>query len=532
MHRIVISDPLDPSGVESLRSAGAEVELLEDRSRLPEIIGDFDALIVRSGTQVTADILEAGKRLRVVGRAGVGVDNVDLVKATELGILVVNAPTANLLSATEHTFALLLAVARRVPAADASLKSSVWDRKRFVGQELYGKTLGIVGLGQIGQRVAARARAFEMRVLAFDPFLDAAMARRIDVELMELDEMLPQVDAVTFHTPLNDQTRGLLGAERLARMKRGVLVVNCGRGGVIDEAALLAALESGQVGGAGLDVYEKEPPTSFDLVSHPSVVATPHIAAQTREAQERVAEQISEMVLAALDGSFSVSAVNLPFRPAAGPSEPFLVLAEKLGHLAAILQPGSVKKLSVDLWGVEEDLRRPITVAAVKGALVPYLGEAVNYVNAEKMADDRGIEVVQSVHTAGGDYPHLIGVTLQGESGQIDVAGTLYGDNDPRVVGIRGFRLEFRPQGKLLVMRNRDVAGVVGRLGTILGEAGVNIADIHLARADDTSDALAVLRLDEEPPAAALEELRSLPEVKETYVFDLGGAPAGTRAAS
>jgi D-3-phosphoglycerate dehydrogenase len=288
MHRIVISDELEPSGVERLRAAGAEVVELDDRKRLPEVIGGFDALIVRSSTQVTAELLQAGKRLKVVGRAGIGVDNVDVAKATELGILVVNAPTANLLSATEHTFALLLALARSVPAADARLKQEVWDRKSFVGQELYGKTLGIVGLGQIGTRVAARAKAFEMKVLAYDPFLDAQAARRIDVELLPIDELLPQVDAITFHTPLTAETRGLLSAERMAKLKRGALVINCGRGGVIDEAALYAALESGQVGGAGLDVFAEEPPRSWELVRHPRVVATPHIGAQTREAQERI----------------------------------------------------------------------------------------------------------------------------------------------------------------------------------------------------------------------------------------------------
>ncbi|MDX1383553.1 MAG: phosphoglycerate dehydrogenase [Thermoanaerobaculia bacterium] len=523
MHRILISDPLEASGVESLRASGAEVIVLEDRDELPRLVADCDALIVRSGTQVTAELLEAGKKLKVVGRAGVGVDNVDIARATELGILVVNAPTANLLSATEHTFALLLAVVRKVPSADAKLKEKVWDRKGFVGQELYGKTLGIVGLGQIGQRVAARAKAFEMRVLAYDPFLDESMAQRIGVEMRALDDMLGEVDAITFHTPLTDQTRNLLDADRIARLKPGAIVINCGRGGVLDEAALLAGLESGHVGGAGLDVFSKEPPVDFDLVRHPRVVATPHIGAQTREAQQRVAAQITEMVLAALDGSFSVSAVNLPFRPASGPSEPFLQLAEQLGRLATSLRPGRIKELKIDVWGIDEDLRTPITVAALKGALVPYLGEAVNYVNAEKIASDRGIEVVRAVHSRSSDYAHLIGVTLSGDDGDVDVAGTVYGKADPRVVRLWGFRLEFRPQGRLMVLRNQDVPGVVGRLGTTLGEGAVNIADIHLARENSSQEAMAVLRLDAEPSAEVLAAIQGLPEVKETHVFDLGG---------
>jgi D-3-phosphoglycerate dehydrogenase len=496
---------------------------LADRRRLPEMIGDFDALIVRSSTQVTADLLEAGRRLKVVGRAGIGVDNVDVAKATELGILVVNAPTANLLSATEHTFALLLALARSVPAADARLKQEVWDRKSFVGQELYGKTLGIVGLGQIGTRVAARAKAFEMKVVAYDPFLDAQAARRIDVELLSIEELLPRADAVTFHTPLTAETRGLLSAERIAKLKRGALVINCGRGGVVDEAALLQALESGQVGGAGLDVFAEEPPRSWELVRHPRVVATPHIGAQTREAQERIAAQISEMVLAALDGSLAIAAVNLPFRPAGGRSEPFLLLAELLGRLASSLHRDRLRGLQVDLWGIEEDMVAPITVAAVKGALMPFLGEVVNYVNAEKIAAGRGIDVVRSLHPRHGDYPYLIGVTLRSDGREHEVAGTLSGSNEPRVVDIHGFRLEFRPQGLLLVLRNEDVPGVVGRFGTILGEGRVNIADIHLARATDgRRDALAVLRLDQAPGAEVLARIRALPEVKETHLFDLG----------
>ena len=522
MHRIVISDELEASGVERLRQAGADVVELADRKQLPQVIGEFDALIVRSSTQVTAELLAAGKRLKVVGRAGIGVDNVDVAKATELGILVVNAPTANLLSATEHTFALLLSVARAVPAADARLKQQVWDRKSFVGQELWGKTLGIVGLGQIGTRVAARAKAFEMKVVAYDPFLDAAAARRIDVELMSLDEMLPVVDAITFHTPLTQETRGLLGAEGMARLKRGALVINCGRGGVVNEAALLDALESGQVGGAGLDVFAQEPPQTWDLIRHPRVVATPHIGAQTREAQERIAAQISEMVLAALEGSMAIAAVNLPFRPAGGRSEPFLLLAELLGRLASSLHRDRLHGLQVDLWGIDEDMAKPITVAAVKGALVPFLGEAVNFVNAEKIAGDRGVDVVRVVHPRHPDYPHLVGVTLRGDGGEHEVAGTLSGSNEPRVVDIHGFRLEFRPQGRLLILRNEDVPGVVGRFGTILGEGRINIADIHLARAEGRRDALAVMRLDQEPGADVLARIQALPEVKEIHVFDLG----------
>jgi D-3-phosphoglycerate dehydrogenase len=521
--RILIADSLEPQGWELLREAGFEVDQLaaEERPRLAERIGDYVAVIVRSATRLDRELLQAAARLRVVGRAGIGVDNIDVPAATERGVLVVNAPTANLVSATEHTFALLLAVARRVTAADAALKESRWDRKSYVGQELYGKTLGIVGFGQIGQRVAQRAKAFEMEVVAHDPFLNSEVARRLDVEAVELETLLRRADVVTFHTPLTDQTRGMLGREQIALLKREALVVNCGRGGVIDEEALLEALDAGTIAGAGLDVYAREPLVDFRLASHPRVVATPHIGAQTREAQERVATEIARMVVAALAGSLAVTAVNLPFRPAGTRGEPYVALGELLGRFASSVSGEAMSRLRVDLWGIEELLRAPVTVAALKGALTPFLGEAVNYVNAERLAGDRNIEVVRSTHSTSA-HPHLIGVAVEGPDGETEVAGMLYGE-EPRVVQFAGFHLEFRPEGLLLVLRNRDVPGVVGRLGTLLGEAGINIADIHLARREGGEDALAVLRLDQEPPAACLEELRALPEVRGAQVVDLRG---------
>jgi D-3-phosphoglycerate dehydrogenase len=313
MAKILISDSLDPSGLSLFREAGVEVHQLtaEERPRLPEILADYEALVVRSSTQVTADLMKAGRKLKVVGRAGIGVDNVDVAAATELGILVVNAPTANLISAAEHTFALLLSLARRVPEADASTKAGGWDRK-LTGTELWGKTLGIIGFGRIGQRVADRARAFEMKIAAYDPFLDEAAARKLGVELLPLDGLLARADMITFHAPLTKESRNLLNRERIARMKKGALVINCGRGGVIDEEALLEALESGHIGGAALDVFAEEPPKDLRLVRHKKVVVTPHLGAQTAEAQERISIETAQMVLAALSGSPEVAAVNRP----------------------------------------------------------------------------------------------------------------------------------------------------------------------------------------------------------------------------
>jgi D-3-phosphoglycerate dehydrogenase len=528
MYRILIADSLDPAGLDLLRQSGAEVRVVtaEEKPRLAEILPDYDALVVRSSTQVTADLMRAGKNLKVVGRAGIGVDNVDVAAATELGILVVNAPTANLVSATEHTFALLLATARQVPFADTSMKSGKWDRK-ITGVELQGKTIGIIGFGRIGQKVASRARAFDMEVLAYDPFLDAAAARRLEVELVSLDDLLRRSDAITFHTPLTEQTRNLLNRERIALMKKGALVINVGRGGVVDEAALLEALESGHLGGAGLDVFAEEPPKDLTLVQHPKVVATPHLGAQTREAQERISTETADMLLAALSGSLAVAAVNLPFRAAGPKVAPYMQLGETLGRMAGQLLGTAPQRLQVDLWGVEEAMHTPVTMAVLMGVLATFLrNDMVNYVNAERLAEARHIEVVRSVHTAEADYPSLVGVSLSGGNRSVEVGGTLFGERDPRVVRLGGFRLEFYPEGQLLFVENRDVPGVVGKVGTLLADNGINIADIHLARTgrigpEGEREALAVLRLDQEMPDELLDQLMEINVVRSARRVDL-----------
>ena len=522
MARILITDSLGPAGIALLEEAGHRVDLLaaEEKPRLAEILPDYESVIVRSGTRLDSELLAAGEKLRVVGRAGIGVDNIDVQAATERGILVVNAPTANSISATEHTFALLLSLARNVPAADRSLKEAVWDRKSFVGNELYGKTLGIIGFGQIGQRVAQRARGFEMEVLAYDPFINAEVARSLDVEPLELDDMLPRVDFLTFHTPLTDGTRNLLNADRIAALEPGVVIVNCGRGGVLDEAALLEALESGHVAGAALDVFAEEPPSDFALAQHPRVVATPHIGASTHEAQERIAVETARMVAAALDGSLSVSAVNLPFRGAGTRGEPYLRLAEQLGRLGAASLAGAPQRLEVGFWGIEEGLEVPVSVAAVKGALTPALGTRVNYVNATALANERGLEVVRVSHNEPADHAHLVEVKVASNVGEVSVAGTIYGRGELRVVRLRGFPLEFEPQGLLLILRNRDVPGAIGRFAGVIGDAGINIAAIHLAR-ESEDHALAVLRLDQAPPGDLLDRLVGIEEVHSADVVTL-----------
>ena len=524
MFRILVADPLHESGLAALEQSGNEIHRLsaEERPRLKELLGEYDAVVVRSATKLTAELLDGADTLKVIARAGVGVDNIDIAAATERGILVVNSPTANLLSAAEHTFALMLALVRNVPAADRSMKAGEWDRKRFVGRELEGKILGIVGFGQIGQRVADRAKAFGMEVVAHDPYIDAAMGERLEVELVEKCELLERSDIVTVHVPLTDRTRDLVGADEIAAMKRGAVLVNCARGGIVNEAALLAALDSGHLSGAALDVFSEEPPKDRRLAEHERVVATPHIGAQTREAQERIALETVRMLLAALDGSLAVTAVNLPFRGTPKRGEPYLSLGEQLGRLASELLGGSVAELRVELWGIEEALRTPITVAVVKGALTSFLGETVNYVNAERLARGRGIELVRATHSQPAEYPHLVGVRLAGDRGELEIEGTVFGERDPRVVRFGGFQLEFRPEGRLLVLHNDDVPGVVGKIGNLLGQADINIAAIHLARTDSQDEAMAVLRLDQAPGEEVLESIRALPEMKSVDLVEMG----------
>ncbi|MEL7058719.1 MAG: phosphoglycerate dehydrogenase [Acidobacteriota bacterium] len=525
-YRIVVSDPLEKTGLAMLRESGHDVVEVsaEDKPRLPELLAEADALVVRSGTRVTADLLSAGSKLRVVGRAGIGVDNVDIPAATERGVLVVNAPTANLISATEHTFALLLAAARNVASADAAMRREEWNRKAYVGTELQGKTLGVIGFGRIGQAVARRARAFDMEILAYDPFLDADQVRRADARPLELDELLAEADVVTLHVPLTDATRNLLTGDRLRRMKQGAILINCARGGTVDEATLLELLESGHLAAAGLDVFAEEPPTDWRLATHPRVVSTPHLGAQTREAQVRISTQTARMVLAALDGSLAVTAVNLPFRPAGTAGEPWLRLAERLGRIAGALLGSGPRHLQVTLQSIADALHPSVAVAALKGALVPSLGEAVNYVNAESLARERGIELVRSASEAASPWPSVVRVRAVGPEGEVEIAGTLFQDGEPRVVELDGYPLEFRPNRHVLLLRNRDVPGVVGRLGTVLGEAGVNIAEIHLARRPNSDRAVAVVRVDQRPDDATLQRILDVDEIERADRIDLSDA--------
>jgi D-3-phosphoglycerate dehydrogenase / 2-oxoglutarate reductase len=520
--RIVVAEDLSPAGLEILRGAGHEVVEIAGapRDRLLSELADADALLVRSRTKVDAALLAAAPRLSVVGRAGVGVDNVDVAAASARGVLVINAPTGNVVSAVEHTFALLLALLRRVSEASTSLASGKWEKSKFLGSELAGKTLGIVGLGQVGSRVAARARAFEARLVGHDPYLPLEKAREMGVPLVGLEELLETSDIVTLHATATDDGRPLLSREQFARMKPGAVLVNVARGSLVDREALREALVSGRLAGAALDVFDPEPPDPDDpILKLPNVVATPHLGASTVEAQERVSLQTAEAVAEALAGASYVPAVNLPFRGPkdAGGAAAWMRVAERAGRFLSCVGEERLSALSVETWGLPEDFLRPVAVASVKGALEAHTPETVNFVNALFVARDRGLSVSETRHEEPGNYARSIRVTLTAGKSSASAHATLFSGNDARVVEVDGLPLEFRPEGTVVFLRNRDVPGVVGNVGTILGDGGVNIANFSLARGHGER-AAAVIAVDTVPDKDVLARLRRAPGVEEVRV--------------
>jgi D-3-phosphoglycerate dehydrogenase / 2-oxoglutarate reductase len=518
--RILVADGLSDRGLEPL-VGDARFEIIERAGLTGEALADAlaeaDAVIVRSATKITREALSRAERLRVIGRAGVGVDNIDVQAATERGIAVLNAPSGNTISAAELTLALLLAVARSIPAADRSMKAGEWDRKRFNGIELHGKTLGLIGAGRIGGEVARRAKAFGMRVIAFDPFLTEERARELDLQRTPLDAVLEGADVITLHVPLTDATRGLIGDAQLARMRKGAILVNASRGGVVDEAALLRAVESGQLRGAGLDVFAEEPlPAQAALRSSDRIVLTPHLGASTAEAQENVALEIAEAVRDALLHDDLSRAVNAP--AIAGEEmrrlRPLLDLGVRLGRLAAALTVGGVRRLEVRYAGGLEEAMRPLLSAACIGLLGEVVGRtAINFVNALVTAQSRGIELGRTRLAQVADFAEYVELRVAGEGDDVVVAGALRDGVLPRIVRIGPFNVDVRPYGALIVLRNRDVPGVIGRVGSALGEAGVNIAEYHQARLEVGGEALAAINIDAVLPAAAIDRLHALSDV-------------------
>ncbi|HEX9986046.1 MAG TPA: phosphoglycerate dehydrogenase [Thermoanaerobaculia bacterium] len=518
-YRVLVTDTLADSGLAILHKT-EDVELdyrpgLKGDALL-QAVAESDALITRSGTAVTHELVNAGSRLRIIGRAGVGLDNVDVEACTARGILVINAPTANIMSATEHTMAMLLALCRNIPEAHASVKRGEWSRSKFMGMELNNKTLGVIGLGRIGSRVTTRARGFGMRVIAYDPYISDVTYEKVGAENVSLDDLLAQADVITVHTPLTEETRGLIGASEIAKMKPGVVVLNIARGGIYEEQALADALNSGKIAGAAIDVYVEEPPgKEHPLVSAKNVIVSPHIGANTIEAQDRVAVTTAEMVVEALRGSIFVSAVNLPFEGLSdADAAPLIRLSEKLGSFAAQIINGAVDRVSIELHGIEERLTKILSVAALKGLLTPHLAE-VNFVNAEQSAESRGIALASSTYPSPLDYGNLITFRASSRDEEVCVSGTVFHENNQRIVGVNNFRVEFKPDGHIIYIINRDVPGVVGKVGTLLGDREINIAEYNLARHGSGGRAMAIITVDSPLDADTLSFLRSYREMIE-----------------
>jgi D-3-phosphoglycerate dehydrogenase len=525
MSLVLVADAIAEDGLAALRQAARLEFVAGDRQSLERNLPLADALLVRSETRVTAQLLEAAPKLRVIGRAGAGVDTIDVEAATARGIVVVNAPGGNAVAAAEHALALMFAVARRVTAADASMKRGQWSRSAYVGTELTGKTLGLVGLGRVGSEVARRALGLEMRVVVYDPYVPDDHARRMGLEPCELDALLETADIVSLHVPLTDATRGILSADRVGRMRRGAFLVNCARGGLVDEAALLAALDEGRLGGAGIDVYSREPVAADDpLPRHPRVVATPHLGASTVEAQANVAAQVATDVLAVLEGRPAQFAVNAPsIRPEeAELLEPYRELVVMLGKLATQLADGRLRSAEVAYRGQIADSNVTVlTAAAIQGLLEPISDTPVNLVNARLLAQRRGLEVIETRSPTPSHYTSLVRVTVRTQIGTTSVAGVI-SDGRANVVQIDEYELHLPPTpGYLLVTQHVDQPGIIGLVGTLLGEADINISSMQVGRMAPRGQALMLLSVDEPVPQAVVDRIRHAAHVEAIKVIKL-----------
>ena len=526
--KILITDPLAKEGVEVLKASNQVVVDVKTKltgQELLKIIGGYDGLVVRSTTQVTREVLAAAKKLKVIGRAGAGLDNIDVEAASKQGVIVMNAAGGNTISTAEHTGSMILSLSRSIPQASASLREGKWDRSAFMGVELYGKYLGIVGLGRIGSEVAKRALSFGMRILVFDPHLSEEKVREIDAApVATLEELLKKADYITVHTPLTADTRGLIGEEQFALMKPGVRVINCARGGIISEKALIKALNSGKVAGAALDVFEQEPPKNKELLQHPKVVATPHLGASTQEAQQNVAREIAVSVRDYLLGAGIRNAVNVP---CVDPEvlkliEPYLKLAERMGGMQGQMIEGRMREVRIHYLGelVRFDLA-PLTIAFIKGLLTPVLQETINFVNAAVIAKERGIKVIESKSVKSQDFADLIITTVETDKMRLEIQGTLFTRSDPRIVQIDDIRIEAIPEGWVLIVRNDDMPGMVGQFGTALGKRGINIGWMNFGRNRPGGQALMAFNVDQPISKEVLAEILKLPHVIDAKVIKL-----------
>jgi D-3-phosphoglycerate dehydrogenase len=521
MPKVLVSDKLSKTAVQVFKDNNIEVDYLpdlgKDKDKLFEVIGQYDGLAIRSATKVTEKIISAASNLKVIGRAGIGVDNVDIPAATKKGIIVMNTPFGNSITTAEHAISLMLSLARQIPEADASTRASKWEKNRFMGVEVTNKTLGIVGAGNIGSIVADRAQGLKMKVIAFDPFLTPERAVDLGVEKVELDELLARADFITLHTPLTEQTRNIISAEALAKVKPGVRIINCARGGLVDEAALFEALQSGKVAGAALDVFLEEPAVDNPLFDLPNVICTPHLGASTSEAQENVALQVAEQISAYLNSGEIVNALNFPSISAeeAPRLTPYVRLAEALGSFAGQLTETSIRGINIEYEGAVAELNiKPLTAAALNGVLKPLLQD-VNMVSAPQIAKDRGVNVQVTTRDQQGAYESYIRLTVITETQERAVAGTVFSNGKPRIIQVKGINMEAELTDSMLYVTNEDRPGHIGRLGTLLGELGINIANFNLGRTDVGGDAIALVSIDGKVGDEQLKRIAALEGVKQ-----------------
>ena len=519
--RVLISDALSPAAIAIFKERGVEVDfqpdLGKDKDKLAAIIGDYDGLAIRSATKVTAKILEHATRLKVIGRAGIGVDNVDIPAATQKGVIVMNTPFGNSITTAEHAIAMMFALARQIPSADTSTQAGKWEKNRFMGVEITAKTLGIIGCGNIGAIVADRAIGLHMRVIAFDPFLSPERALDLGVEKVELEELLARADIITLHTPLTAQTKNILSADSLARTKKGVRIINCARGGLVDEHALRALLDTGHIAGAAFDVFAEEPATSNILFGHPNVVCTPHLGAATTEAQENVALQVAEQMSDYLMRGAISNAVNFPSITAeeAPKLRPFIALAERLGSFAGQLTDSGLKEIRITYQGDVASLKiKALTASAIAGVLRPALQD-VNVVSAPVVAKERGIVIEETVREEEGDYESLITLEVVTDELSRSVSGTVFHDGKPRIVDIKGIKVDAEFGPSMIYVTNEDKPGFIGRFASLLGNAGVNIATFALGRDAEGGSAIALVEIDGATPPHILQGVQRLPGVKQ-----------------
>jgi len=519
MKKVLVSDSMSERGIEIFRNAdGIEVDVKTGLSpdELKDIIGQYHGLAIRSATNVTTDIINSADNLKVVGRAGIGVDNVDIAAASKRGIVVMNTPGGNTITTAEHSIAMMLALSRNIPQATSSMRQGLWEKKKFIGKEVFNKTLGVLGLGNIGRIVTLRAQGLRMNVIAYDPFISQEAVEKLGVELVEMDELFKRSDIITIHSPKTDETLNLLNKSTFSKMKKGVLIVNCARGGIVNEDDLLWALDEGIVGGAALDVFSKEPPDFCPLMEHERVILTPHLGASTEEAQVNVAVAVAEQIVDYLTRGIVRNALNMPSvsPEAAVEIQPYIHLAETLGSFLSQLGLPGLTEINIEYQGEVMNMETPpITVAFLKGIFEPILEEKANYVNAPLIAKERGIKVVESKSEKAGGYTNMIRLTAKTQKGDRIIAGTNFGIDNPRILELNEFELEAIPHGIMLVLKNDDKPGVVGSIGTLLGENNINLALMHMARTKMGGTALVILSVDDDVPPEVMKKLKKLPHV-------------------